>query len=62
MDVVFEGLVSLVDWHCCDGLLLVLNAGPSKLVYKYLYTILSKVLTSHHLSQHQSIQLPAYPA
>ena len=32
MDGVFEGPVSLVVGHCCDVWLLLLNAGPSKLV------------------------------
>ena len=39
MDGVFEGLVSLGVWHCCDVLLLVLNAGLSKLVAVNIMTV-----------------------
>ena len=39
MDGVFEGLVSLGVWHCCDVLLFVLNAGPSELVAVTIMTV-----------------------
>ena len=60
-DGVFEGLVSLVVWHCCEVQLLVLNAGPSELVAVSIMTVASVLFGNLTNLERQSAALCLAP-